>query len=222
MSTVHSTVQTTLDHIVSANQHLLDDIDLPLLVHDALSWLQIPVARSRSCFDVLRFPMLDIPVHFRYRPLALYLCCYSVLAVLTPLLYLVSYRRRRRGSKDPDSPRLRAPLAALLSFLTPTSSSWPELYLSIARDGLSNTSSTLKVPLCRLLDDVISGAVELRFAAVDLPPFISNTLRPRGWTIIPCVETSWYACVAFRTVCLRLASWVPSVCHPHAAKFTVH
>ncbi|EKM55302.1 uncharacterized protein PHACADRAFT_184113 [Phanerochaete carnosa HHB-10118-sp] len=218
MSAVLSEAKTALGDLLSANEHILDDFDLSLLLHDALDWLQACRARlfDTPHFDIQRRVLaLDVPSFLKDLPWLEFQRCYSTFAVSALLLLLLLlFRRRRPAPEYPDSPRIHAPLDALLSFLTPTSSSWPRLYLSVAQDGISSPPATLAIPLSCLLDDVVSGAVELRSAAIDLPPFISGTLSRHGWTVAPRVEVSLRVHVALRIACLRLASWKPSThCH---------
>lgn len=127
------------------------------------------------------------------------------------ILSLPFYNRRRRTIELSDSPRLRAPLNALLDFLTPTTSVWPEDYLKIAEQSLLHSSARLKLPIRSLLRDVLHGTVELRHPAADLPAFILNTHNSHEWSIAPSLEISWHVYVAFQIFRLRLSGLSPLV-----------
>ena len=134
-----------------------------------------------------------------------------IFLALLGLLCSLSLCRRGRPAELPDSPRLRAPLHALLSFLTPTTSTWPEEYLHVARRSLSHNSSQLKLPLRTLLRDVLHGTVELRHPAADLPSFILNSHISLGWSMTPSIGLWWRTSVAFKIACLRLSRLSPLV-----------
>lgn len=110
-----------------------------------------------------------------------------------------------------DSGRIHAPLSALLSFLTPTSSIWPTIYLSAAQKSLDQDSATLTLPLHDLVKDITAGAIELRNPTVDLPPFVLKTHHGQDWAITPSVNFSWRLYVVSRVILMKLACWNPLV-----------
>ncbi|PSR77625.1 hypothetical protein PHLCEN_2v7815 [Hermanssonia centrifuga] len=89
------------------------------------------------------------------------------------------------------------------------------------------------MPLRLILDDVISGAVELRLPAVDLPIFMTNTLQAQGWEMKMDVEASWWyygkeswtlssnvplAPASLKQTGLAQPTLVPSLNVPHSAE----
>ena len=161
--------------------------------------------------DLRRLAPADLRARLSREPMLL---LYSFLAAYFGLVlvrYICFPRRRCLPDRLPDDPRLRAPLNALLTFLTPATSVWPASYAHIAELSISHRAATIRVPLHTLFDDLVSGAVELRHPAVDLPAFISNAFCPQGWTVEPYIKFSWYLYVAFRTVCIRITCWNPLV-----------
>ncbi|KIP12339.1 hypothetical protein PHLGIDRAFT_113814 [Phlebiopsis gigantea 11061_1 CR5-6] len=180
-----------LADFVSENLTLLYEIYLEHYPKRIIRWL-LSYLRDLQYSDIA----LDSRFHFAAyrlhgilgRKLALEL--YVLIALcfaLLGLLYSIYCCRRGGVREHPDSPRLHAPLHALLSFLTPVTSIWPEEYLRIAQSSLSHSSSRLRVPLRTLLRDVLRGTVELRYPSADLPSFILNTHTSLGWSITPSI-----------------------------------
>ena len=179
-------------------------------IQSAIRWTRSRLDRMRwyfetSDFTVQHLSSQDLERFLEHSPLILLSSILLALLALVLLVYACLSRRRRCPGQPSGDPRLRAPLNALLSFLTPTFSIWPPLYLRVAQLGITDNTAALRLPLATFLDDVISGVVELRNPVVDLPAFVTSTLSPHGWKVVPHIALSWYISVAVSTVRLRLA-----------------
>ncbi len=192
---------------MSANLHRLATIRVPKITdNETLNSLANQI--NEAVFPILKSFLqsldprkLNLPGLQSYR-LALptrtdhsVLTISTAFAVLFVLLSLSSFGSRSVTKQDD----LRAPLRAILAVVTPTCSTWPVSYLVISRRALLH-KPTIKMPLRLILDDVISGAVELRLPAVDLPIFMTNTLQAQGWEMKMDVEASWWYCVISQIV----------------------
>jgi hypothetical protein len=182
----------------------------------SIRWTKCRLARMQRYFETsdleAQFPSLADFKNFlkETSPVSL---VYVIAAILVSalLVYTCLFRRRRSSSQPSGDLRICAPLNAVLTFLTPTSSVWPTSYLPNARHSILDGRATFSLPLHTLFDDVISGAIELRNPAVDLPAFILRVHRPRGWAVMPYIKPSWHIHAVMRTVCLQLASFAPLV-----------
>ena len=206
-----------LEDVVSEQLSLLYDVYLEHYPRRALSWFWSHL-NEMQCFD---FDLADVKLrHFftahsldflGQQPVLKVILLQSAFVAFCTVIYALFNNRPRRAPELPDSPRLRAPLNALLNFLTPTTSIWPEFYLHIAQCGLINRSAQLNIPLMQLLRELLHGDTELRYPTADLPSFISNTHSSDGWRIKPSVEIYWHVYVAFQIIRLRLSRLSPLV-----------
>ncbi|KAH9930756.1 uncharacterized protein B0H18DRAFT_1209327 [Fomitopsis serialis] len=119
------------------------------------------------------------------------------------ILYTTSLRRSRARARR--APETRKALQTLLYILTPTCSLWPASYVKLAQQAVTVHDTTLRFPLRALVDDVLSGRIELRDPRLDLPDLLRNEFRVDGWTFGLSVERAWWVDVLGWTLSAQLA-----------------
>ncbi|GJE87103.1 hypothetical protein PsYK624_031860 [Phanerochaete sordida] len=215
MSAALVNAQAALTDLFAANEHLLHDFDVSLLSSDALAWLQTCKSQLLDVWlpDLQqRILALDLPRHSTALRSAELFWLYSLSALSALVLVPVLLLHRRAKPESPRSPRLRAPLDALLGLVTPTTSVWPAPYRATARHSIAGPAAALAVPVSRLLADVVGGSLELCGAA-ELQRFVAGTLERHGWRIVPRVGLAWRVYVVCRIACMCAAAWRPSIFH---------
>ncbi|KAI0929217.1 hypothetical protein AcW1_006217 [Taiwanofungus camphoratus] len=106
-------------------------------------------------------------------------------ALVLSLLLFPTLVLRRPGSPadDRNSHEMIKALKVLLMFVTPTRSIWPSTYLDLARRAVTSRCTTIKIPLHLLVNDIISGKVELRNSRLDLSDLIKGSFRMDDWSL---------------------------------------
>lgn len=138
------------------------------------------------------------------------LVAFAALVSLLFSLLLDCWTFRHRGLANTRSKRF-TPLHALMTVLTPTSSRWPTYYLSVSSYANSGREARLPLLLSKLINDIQSGAVELRSPQHDLADLIADTLLTQGWKISLTVDPIWQLALALRLTAARLACMLPQV-----------
>ncbi|KAF7980179.1 hypothetical protein HWV62_39660 [Athelia sp. TMB] len=89
-----------------------------------------------------------------------------ILALLVVALCFIArslLHARKPGLRTPNSDHeTRKALEALLTVLHPRNSRWPPSYISFARAAVVSRSKTIRIPLLKLVEDLLAGTIEFR------------------------------------------------------------
>lgn len=120
-------------------------------------------------------------------PYGIYLLICALFCVVATL-YAVFPLFRARTSQKSQSRKL---LQAVLYVMTPTRSVWPQHYITAAKRAASSQDTTLRLSLRNMVDDVLSGRMELRAPQEDLADLLRNALKVDDWTLGLHIDRSW-------------------------------
>ena len=116
---------------------------------------------------------------------------------------------RKRSNKDAII-QGRMALGALLSVITPTRSTWPMQYSSLALTT-PPAQRTLKIPLTSFYFDVLNGSIELRDPISDMPLLLDDKLiTASGFSVSLSISFSWW--LKFLWWVISCESIVPDEC----------
>ena len=116
---------------------------------------------------------------------------------------------RKRSNKDVII-QGRMALGALLSVITPTRSTWPMQYSSLALTT-PPAQRTLKIPLTSFYFDVLNGSIELRDPISDMPLLLDDKLiTASGFSVSLSISFSWW--LKFLWWVISCESTVPDEC----------
>ncbi|KAA1469431.1 hypothetical protein DENSPDRAFT_835053, partial [Dentipellis sp. KUC8613] len=110
----------------------------------------------------------------KFRPGRLFLITAAVVVVLV-VAFMLAGRPKRSPNADNGSLQY---LRALQTVFVPTCSHWPPFYSSLART--SKPTRATRIPLSRLLQDLIEGTLELRTPTPSLHELLSGRLTILG------------------------------------------
>lgn len=165
-----------------------------------------------SSFSRLRPPFADsVELATDYRYLAenrTYIIICAVFSLLATLCAMLA-RRRTHASQISQS---RQVLQAMLYVMTPTRSVWPQHCIAAAKRAACSRNMLLRFSLRKVVDDVLSGRMELRAPQQDLPGLLRNALKVDGWALCLHIERSWRLDLMGWVLAAQLAPSKSKVC----------
>lgn len=178
-----------------------------LISSDALLFFQLRLVPYADSVD------LATDYFAAYR---IYIIVCAVFCLLTTLCAILA-RCRAHASRIPQS---REVLQAMLYVMTPTRSIWPQHCIAAAKRVACSGDRILRLSLRKMVDDVLSGRMELRAPQQDLPDLLRNALEVDGWTLGLHIERSWRLDLMGWVIAAQLAPSKSKVC-PMIAYYTM-
>ncbi len=109
----------------------------------------------------------------------------AALATLLTSVLLLSWKKPRSTTHAGNpSQAEKTAIHALLQVLTPTCSAWPSFYVQACRNADKAQKRVVKLPLEKIVDDVVNGVVELRNPTEDLRALVRGNLRIGRWDVV--------------------------------------
>ncbi|KAH7923480.1 hypothetical protein BV22DRAFT_1130626 [Leucogyrophana mollusca] len=121
----------------------------------------------------------------------------EILVLSLPILatFVWAFLRHHARTQREDVSQTHSALEALLAIASPTCSLWPRRYIDLARAAALRPARRFALPLSALMDDIYTGAIELRDPVEDLPRLLGRGTPVYAWTIALRVERTWFFAV---------------------------
>ncbi|KAI0316583.1 hypothetical protein OF83DRAFT_1126127 [Amylostereum chailletii] len=125
-------------------------------------------------------------------------------AILLTLVLLPIFKRSQTSSPPSN------PLIALQAIIIPTQSRWPDPYRALAKPA-NSTKTVIILSLSTLIQDIVSGTVELRDPEHDLPFLVGGGILAQGFRIRLRIDFSFRWRTAWSTYWSRCISCSPQL-----------
>ncbi|TFY70258.1 hypothetical protein EVG20_g2738 [Dentipellis fragilis] len=165
----------------TVQSHLIQRVAELSLAYDRIRQKAEPLLSTHVTPHLLRIQngisqqtLADLTQASKLHPDRLFLAA-AVIFVVLVIVMMLAIRPKRAPNADNGSLQY---LRALQTVFIPTTSHWPPFYSSLARS--SNSTRATRIPLSRLLQDLVEGTLELRNPTLSLHELLAGRLTVLG------------------------------------------